>query len=96
MYLTGPGSQSAFQFIPMVLNEVAVRALCRSVKFFHNKLGKPFLYGPLYWLCALEHCGIEKEKGLSQIVATMLETHYCLNYYCILNVDRVFHILLAR
>ncbi len=39
-----PGSQSAFQFIPKVLDEV--RAICRLVKFFHTKLGKPFLYWP--------------------------------------------------
>ena len=40
-----PGSQSAFQFIPKVFNEVEVRALCRPVKFFHTDLDKPFLYG---------------------------------------------------
>ena len=34
------------QFIPKVFDGVEVRALCRSVKFFHNNLDKPFLYGP--------------------------------------------------
>ncbi len=34
-------------------NEVVVRALCKLVKFFHIKLGKPFLYGP-----GFEHGGI--------------------------------------
>lgn len=33
-----------FQFIPNVLDEVKVRALCRPVKFPHTKLGKAFLY----------------------------------------------------
>ena len=40
-----PSLQSAFQFIPKVFNGVEVRALCRSVTFFHNDLSKSFLYG---------------------------------------------------
>ena len=43
-----PGSQLAFQFLPKVLDGVEVRALCRPVKFFHNDLDKPFLYGPRF------------------------------------------------
>ena len=43
-----PGSQSAFQFIPKLINAVEVRALCRPVKFFHTNLNKPFLYGPRF------------------------------------------------
>ena len=31
-----PDSQSAFQFIPKVVNGVEVRALCRPVKFFNT------------------------------------------------------------
>jgi hypothetical protein len=41
-----PGSQSAFQFIPMVFDGVEVGALCRPVKFFHTDLNKLFLFGP--------------------------------------------------
>ena len=37
--------QSAFQFIPKVLDVVEVRALCRPVKF-NTDLDKPILYGP--------------------------------------------------
>jgi len=37
--------QSAFQFIPKVLDGVEVRALCRQVKFFHTDFDKSFLYG---------------------------------------------------
>jgi hypothetical protein len=40
-----PGSQSAFQFIPKVLDGVKIRALCRLVKFFHTDLNKTFMYG---------------------------------------------------
>ena len=40
-----PGSQSAFQFIPKVLDGVKIRALCRPVKFFHTDLDKSFMYG---------------------------------------------------
>ncbi len=40
------GSQLPFQFIPKVLGGVEVRDLCRPVKFFQTKLGKPFLNGP--------------------------------------------------
>jgi hypothetical protein len=43
-----PGSQSAFQFIPKLMDAVEVRALCRPVKFFHTNLDKPFLYGPRF------------------------------------------------
>ena len=40
-----PGSQTLFQFIPKVLE---VLALCRPVKFFHTNLVKRFLYGPRF------------------------------------------------
>ena len=43
-----PGSHSAFQFIPKVFDGVEVRSLCRSVKFFHSGLNKPFLYIPRF------------------------------------------------
>ena len=35
-----------FQFIPKVFDGVKVRTLCRTVKFFHTDLNKPFMYGP--------------------------------------------------
>jgi hypothetical protein len=31
-----------------VVNGVEVRALCRSVKFFHTNLDKPFIFGPRF------------------------------------------------
>ena len=37
-----------FQLIPKVFDGVEVRALCRSAKFFHTNLDKPFLYGPRF------------------------------------------------
>jgi hypothetical protein len=50
---------------------LAVRDLCRIVKFFHINLDKPFLK----WisLCARGYCHAETGKGLPQTVATMLE-----------------------
>lgn len=33
-WVIGSGSQSAFQFIPKVWDEVEIRTLCRPVKFF--------------------------------------------------------------
>ena len=39
-----PGSQSEFQLISKVFDEVEVRALYRPVKVFHTDLDKPFLY----------------------------------------------------
>uniref|UniRef100_A0A0E9SA37 Uncharacterized protein n=1 Tax=Anguilla anguilla TaxID=7936 RepID=A0A0E9SA37_ANGAN len=36
----GPGSQLGSQLIPVVLDGVEVRALCRPVKFFHTDLDK--------------------------------------------------------
>lgn len=33
--------QPAFQFISEVFSSVVVRTLCRPLKFFHSKLGKP-------------------------------------------------------
>lgn len=39
-------SQSLFQFIPTVSDGVEIRALCRSIKFFHTKLIQHFLFGP--------------------------------------------------
>ena len=47
-WVISPGSQSVFQFILKVLDWVAVRALCRPVKFFHTNLDKTFLYGPCF------------------------------------------------
>ena len=38
----------AFQFVPELSDEVEVRALSRSVKFFHTDLNKPFLNGPCF------------------------------------------------
>jgi hypothetical protein len=52
-----PDSQSVFQFIPKVFDVVEVRAMCRSVKFFHTEFDKPFLYGPRF-----VHGGIVKLK----------------------------------
>ena len=37
-----------FQFIPKVFDGIEVRALCRSVKFFHTGLDKPFPHGPSF------------------------------------------------
>lgn len=40
-----PGSQLVFQFIPKVSDEVELKVMCRSVKFFCNKVRKLCLYG---------------------------------------------------
>lgn len=51
------GSQIAFQ-VQKVLDGVEVIALCRSVKFFHIKLGKNISSG--IWLWGWGHCRVEK------------------------------------
>lgn len=37
----GDSTQSEFQFILRVFSVVEIRALCRSLEFFHSNLGKP-------------------------------------------------------
>ncbi|MCJ8748244.1 hypothetical protein PDJAM_G00162700, partial [Pangasius djambal] len=39
------GVQSVFQFIPKVFSGVEVRALCRTLEFFHSNLHTPCLHG---------------------------------------------------
>ncbi|MCI4377832.1 hypothetical protein PGIGA_G00208400 [Pangasianodon gigas] len=39
------GVQSVFQFIPKVFSGVEVRALCRTLEFFHSNLNTPCLHG---------------------------------------------------
>ncbi|MCJ8743438.1 hypothetical protein PDJAM_G00094030 [Pangasius djambal] len=39
------GVQSVFQFIPKVFSGVEVRALCRTLEFFHSNLHTPRLHG---------------------------------------------------
>ncbi len=92
------GSQSVFQFIPEVFDGVEVRALCRPVKFFHTKLGKPFLYGAALWR---GHRHFETGKGQTQAADSKLEAHCCLKYHHsrsrpkVRYVGRGVHILLA-
>lgn len=47
-----PEAQSVLQLIPKMFNGIEVKALCRSLEFFHTNLGKPSLHGP----CAQGHC----------------------------------------
>ncbi|MCJ8737978.1 hypothetical protein PDJAM_G00030230 [Pangasius djambal] len=45
MLLRRSGVQSVFQFIPKVFSGVEVRALCRTLEFFHSNLHTPRLHG---------------------------------------------------
>lgn len=40
-----PCVQPAFQFSPKMCSGLEVRALCRTLEFFHTNLGKPCLHG---------------------------------------------------
>ncbi|MCI4391073.1 hypothetical protein PGIGA_G00130010 [Pangasianodon gigas] len=44
------GVQSVFQFIPKVFSGVEVRALCRTLEFFHSNLHTPCLHGARFVL----------------------------------------------
>lgn len=59
-----------FQFIPEVLDGVAVRAQCKPVKFFNTKLNK----------CTDLALCVETGKGQTQTSATKMEAQYCLNF----------------
>lgn len=48
-----PVVQSTFQFIPVVISRVEVRALCKPLEFFCSNLSKPCLHD---LLCAHGHC----------------------------------------
>ncbi|MCJ8730323.1 hypothetical protein PDJAM_G00183060 [Pangasius djambal] len=56
---------SALRFIPKVLSGVEVRALCRTLEFFHSSLGKPCLHGARF-----VHRGIAM---LGQMAAVIVE-----------------------
>jgi hypothetical protein len=62
---------------------VEVRALCRTVKFFHTHLDKPFLYGPRF-----VHDGaivmLKQVKGLPQTAATKLDVQNRIESHCML------------
>ncbi|MCJ8748149.1 hypothetical protein PDJAM_G00161710 [Pangasius djambal] len=45
MLVRTSGVQSVFQFIPKVFSGVEVRALCRTLEFFHSNLHTPRLHG---------------------------------------------------
>ncbi|MCJ8737963.1 hypothetical protein PDJAM_G00030110 [Pangasius djambal] len=45
MLVRRSGVQSVFQFIPKVFSGVEVRALCRTLEFFHSSLHTPCLHG---------------------------------------------------
>ncbi|MCI4383748.1 hypothetical protein PGIGA_G00030000 [Pangasianodon gigas] len=45
MLVRRSGVQSVFQFIPKVFSGVEVRALCRTLEFFHSNLNTPCLHG---------------------------------------------------
>lgn len=49
--------------------DVSARALCRQVKFYHIKLGKPLLYGPSFVYMGT----IMLTQGFPQTVDTKLE-----------------------
>ncbi|MCJ8749761.1 hypothetical protein PDJAM_G00180000 [Pangasius djambal] len=44
MLVRRSGVQSVFQFIPKVFSGVEVRALCRTLEFFHFNLGARFVH----------------------------------------------------
>ncbi|MCI4382982.1 hypothetical protein PGIGA_G00021130 [Pangasianodon gigas] len=44
MLVRRSGVQSVFQFIPKVFSGVEVRALCRTLEFFHSNLNTPCLH----------------------------------------------------
>ncbi|MCI4394312.1 hypothetical protein PGIGA_G00167270 [Pangasianodon gigas] len=51
--------QSVFQFIPKVFSGVEVRALSRTLEFFHSNFGKPCLHGARFVyrsIVMLEQC----------------------------------------
>ena len=66
----------------LVFDGVEVRALCRSIKFFHTDLDKPLIYGPRFVHGG--NCHAETGKGLSQTVVTKLETQNRLECSCML------------
>ncbi|MCJ8749759.1 hypothetical protein PDJAM_G00179970 [Pangasius djambal] len=45
MLVRRSGVQSVFQFIPKVFSGAEVRALCRTLEFFHSNLHTPCLHG---------------------------------------------------
>ena len=73
-----PGSELVFQFILKVFDGVEVRALCRPVKFFHNDLNKPLLYGPRF-----VHGGIVMLKQ-ERAFPKLLQAQNHLEYNCML------------
>lgn len=72
------GSPSAFQFIPKVLNEVEVRALCRP-HMVHSKLGKPFILELGFVRVGL--VVLKQERALCKTVAAKFEACCCLKYH---------------
>ena len=79
-----PGSQSAFQFIPKVINVVEIRAMCKPIMFFHTDLEKnPFLYGPHWRWTGAFSCW--NRKGPSPNCCLKLEAHNRLECHCMLS-----------
>ncbi|MCI4389927.1 hypothetical protein PGIGA_G00116680 [Pangasianodon gigas] len=63
------GVQSVFQFIPKVFSGVEVRALCRTLEFFHSNLHTPCLHGARF-----------VHRGIVMLEQVMLEhTHILYN-----------------
>ncbi|MCJ8736196.1 hypothetical protein PDJAM_G00256040 [Pangasius djambal] len=59
MLVRRSGVQSVFQFIPKVFSGVEVRALCRTLEFFHSNLHTPCLHGARFVhsdIVMLEQC----------------------------------------
>ena len=70
-------SQSAFHFIPKVLDGAEVRALCEPVQFYHSKLGKQFLYG-----AGFVHSGNVMKRENTHTVDKTGKKHYFPRHHC--------------
>lgn len=74
------GLEATFKFIPNML--VDVRPPCRLVRFFQNNVKKNPFHVPGFVLGGIVI--LKTGKGQRQTVASKLEAHYLLKYYCML------------
>jgi hypothetical protein len=65
-----------------VFDGVEVRALCRSVKFFHTDLDKPFLYGPRFVQGGIVM--LKQERAFPKLLPIKLEAQNRLECHCML------------
>lgn len=61
-------SPSLFQFTPKVIDAIEVRALCKSVKYFHTPLSQPCLSGRAWSTAILE----QKRPCLKVVYSTSI------------------------